>query len=62
MPATSYDYELSPGDHTDPDDNPICCDTDMTGKDTSGGRDYTCDTCQTVISISSSGLVSSINP
>jgi hypothetical protein len=60
-PTTSYGYELSPGDDTDIDDVPVCCDEDMAGKDTErGGRDYTCGDCGTVVSIAASGLVSDI--
>lgn len=60
MPTTSYGHELSPGDDTDLDDIPVCCDG-MDGKDTSnGGRDYTCPDCGTVVSISASGLVDDI--
>lgn len=59
-PTTSYGHELSPGDDTDINDIPVCCD-DMEGEDTSsGGRDHTCPVCQTVVSISASGLVNDI--
>jgi hypothetical protein len=59
-PTTSYGYELSIGSDTDINDVPVCCD-DMEGKDTeSGGREYTCPDCSTVVSISSSGLVDDI--
>lgn len=58
MPTTSYNYELAPGDDTDLDDIPVCCNTDMTSKDTSdNGRTYTCGTCHTTVTLAASGLV-----
>jgi hypothetical protein len=60
MPTTSYGHELSPGDHTDLDDTPVCCDEDMTSKDTAhSSRVYTCD-CGATVTIAPNGLVSDI--
>jgi hypothetical protein len=62
MPATSYGYDLSIGDDTDPGDIPVCCDTDMLGRDDDrGNRDYTCTTCGTVLTVAPSGLVLAIS-
>lgn len=60
-PTTSYGYELAIAMEADLDDIPRCCGEDMTGKDAeSGGRDYTCGDCGTVLSISDTGLVDDI--
>jgi hypothetical protein len=60
-PTTSYGYELQIADDAGIDDVPVCCDEDMTGKDTkSGGRDYTCSSCSTVVMIKANGLVDDI--
>ncbi|MCX5202468.1 hypothetical protein OG897_13545 [Streptomyces sp. NBC_00237] len=60
MPTTSYGHELSPGDDTDINDTPVCCD-DMEATDgVRGGRDYTCPECSSVVSISATGLVNDI--
>ncbi|MFG2352601.1 hypothetical protein [Streptomyces sp. NPDC048521] len=61
MPTTSYGYDLTIGDHTDRDDIPVCCDSDMTGQDKDGDyRRYTCGDCAAVVTIDPSGLVSDI--
>lgn len=63
MPTTSYGTDITPGDDTGLDDTPICCDDDMTGRDTkNGGRSYTCGTCSTVVTIAASGIVADITP
>ncbi|MFD5491583.1 hypothetical protein ACFWH4_01245 [Streptomyces sp. NPDC127091] len=60
-PTISYGYELEIADDAGLDDIPVCCDDDMTGKKTeSGGIDYTCGGCGTVLEIGEGGLVSDI--
>ncbi|MEU3528841.1 hypothetical protein AB0E62_34170 [Streptomyces sp. NPDC038707] len=58
MPTTSYGHELAIGDHTERDDTPVCCDSDMTSQDHNAGhRDYTCGVCSAVVTIDPNGIV-----
>ncbi|MEU5429959.1 hypothetical protein AB0H73_30800 [Streptomyces olivoreticuli] len=53
-----FHLELSVSDELGHDTAPLCCDDEMTAKDTDDGfREYTCGCCHTVVEIDELGLV-----